>query len=703
MQISVTHEHGIAVLNMKGRLDALGAGVLRHHVAQASGAGGPLVLNFREVEYLSSLGVQSLVQAAQGPGVVLAALQPFVARVLEIARLLGQFRRSDTVEGAVKAALDWRAERESVAYAVFDGRTYAVTRLAGAEPGFLEHWASGEATLEELGFCFGTGGFGSTREQAASSMGPLVAAGAFAGVLGPEGLSDFVVSDRPAETVVFLVNATGFSGKPALLIELQGEDGIPLEGLARAAQQLAGGASPLGLVVHAEPGVLIVALVEQGRPPEGVGFRLQGRPAKLEYPFAVTIDNLIGVEPVDPGRSFSKARIWVYRPRAVRRGEEKRLRIDAPQGEPFREEWERMARRLYRDCARVVLEPLTGGYMAKTYRVSSYDRDGRRLLATVLKISTAELIRREQEAHRLYVERFILNNSTTLLGTEGEGEWAALRYNFLGASPAEGELRWLRTYYLERPVEEVLHVVRRLYTEILKPWYGQPRWEPVRLYAEHTPLRLFPRLIEQAEADFGFSAETETIPCPELGRPLLNPFRYLKYEYPRREQEARLWYRGITHGDLNWRNVLLDDRENLYVIDFSETRPRNIVADFARMETVLKFEATRLENEGDLARLLEWEQGLAAVESLEQLPENRYRGDDPSVAKAHAVIGLLHRYAGTVTLFETDVKPYWLAVLEWTYSVLCYDLAPIRRKYAAYSAGLLCERLLALADPCARM
>src|SRR6185369_14347376 len=103
--------------------------------------------------------------------------------------------------------------------------------------------------------------------------------------------------------------------------------------------------------------------------------------------------------------------------------------------------------------------------------------------------------------------------------------------------------------------------------------------------------------------------------------------------------------------------------------------------------------STRLEYEKDLQLLLEWEEGLVAVDSLDQTPENRYRGDDPAVAKAHAAIGLLRRCADTVTLFETDLEPYWLAVLEWTYSVSCYDLTPIRRKYAAYSAALICERL----------
>ena len=61
--------------------------------------------------------------------------------------------------------------------------------------------------------------------------------------------------------------------------------------------------------------------------------------------------------------------------------------------------------------------------------------------------------------------------------------------------------------------------------------------------------------------------------------------------------------------------------------------------------------------------------------------------------KAHAVICQLRKYADTVTLFETDIVPYWLAMLEWTFSVLSYDLPPLRRKLAAYSAAILCGRI----------
>ena len=119
----------------------------------------------------------------------------------------------------------------------------------------------------------------------------------------------------------------------------------------------------------------------------------------------------------------------------LRDGREKLLSLHVEDGStPMLDEWETITRRLYRDCRRVVLTPLHGGFMSNTFRVASYDADGRRLLPTVLKIGGVALTDREEVANRKYVQTFILNNSTTLLGGAAAGDWAGLRYNFVGVT-----------------------------------------------------------------------------------------------------------------------------------------------------------------------------------------------------------------------------------------------------------------------------
>jgi hypothetical protein len=57
---------------------------------------------------------------------------------------------------------------------------------------------------------------------------------------------------------------------------------------------------------------------------------------------------------------------------------------------------------------------------------------------------------------------------------------------------------------------------------------------------------------------------------------------------------------------LNLNNILLNEKDNICVIDFSETRPRNIACDFARLEPLLSIQMTRLNKADDLACLLEF-------------------------------------------------------------------------------------------------
>ncbi|MBN1948629.1 MAG: phosphotransferase, partial [Candidatus Cloacimonetes bacterium] len=320
---------------------------------------------------------------------------------------------------------------------------------------------------------------------------------------------------------------------------------------------------------------------------------------------------------------------------------------------------------------------------------------GRRLLPTVLKIAQKEITDRETEAYLRFVKPFILNNSTALMGSAAAGEWAGLSYSFVGINGPESRLSWFRDIYLENPVEASLPIFERVFREVLKPWYGQPKWEKVHLYRDHDPQRMFPDILATAHREMGIDADHATIHCHYLQEDLPNPLYFLKHVYPDRLREAKLWYTAVTHGDLNLQNILLDERENIYIIDFSETGHRNITADFARLEPIFKIELTRISSEQDVHDLLIFEKKLLETKSLQERPENAYPGDDPQVEKAYKFICKLREYANQVTIFEDDIKPYLLAMLEWTLPVICYvNVDAPGKKFALFSSALICRRLL---------
>jgi len=749
MDIGVSFEAGAPVLTLTGRFDGSAAAAFDERVASLEAGTSGCVIDMSGVVYLSSLGLRSLMSLEQrlktrGGGVVLAGLTPLVHKVLRIARLDTFLRIVPSTRDALETVRASAAAAPAVDLAFEDCRA-TVRRMPGAAS-VIEWWgpsstgAAGTRSTgvdaRDLGIAFGLGTPGDGVGRPGVEPAPFFSTPQFAAVIdaGAGGLTDFIVGDALQVVRIAVAAATGLAGAPAAIVELASERGCSLiEIVDRLCDHavaedvpVAIGFVALARTTGAQPGVYAAGIVfdplktgatlDPGRrleaAPAQLGLKSGRRAAGAAVTFEtapqfdavrdvraaapdVSIDTLGRMVGLDECAPVTEALVWLFVPGELRNGADRLLQVSVEGGGEWRPEWDAIVRRLYGDCRSVTLTALPGGFMSSTFKAVAYDHDGRRTLPGVVKIGPVELTRREQQANRDYVSRFILNNGTSVLGDARHGDWAGLRYNFLGVNGPDSRLAWLHDQYLQRTVPDVTALFERLLTRVLKPWYAQPKWEQVYLFQEHTPLRLFPALIETAGQVLGVSADDPEFDCPELGVRLPNPFRFLKYEYPRRAREPRLWYTALCHGDLNLRNVLVDERDNLYVIDFSETRPRNAVSDFARLEPVLKFEMTRVDTDADLAALVEFEEAITSVRALDEPPPFRYRGTDPLVARAHAVITLLRRCADRATLFERDIVPYWLAVLEWTYSVVCYRQVSLRQKrYAACSAALICRAIM---------
>jgi anti-sigma B factor antagonist len=101
---------GAVVLTMEGEFDLASAPTIREHLAAAR-AGGPsaVVLDMAEVTFLDSSALRELLRAeaalrTAGAPLILAALRPAVARLLELTRTTGLLTSAPTVEEALRRA-----------------------------------------------------------------------------------------------------------------------------------------------------------------------------------------------------------------------------------------------------------------------------------------------------------------------------------------------------------------------------------------------------------------------------------------------------------------------------------------------------------------------------------------------------------------------------------------------------------------------
>ena len=783
LEIRITFESSIPVFNLKGRFDGYGASLFDKETTKINDEINRWVIDFSDVDYLSSAGIRSLIKVEKSlrsreGGLILVGLSSDLTKVLELTGLLGQFCISDSLSEALKQVEETTiADKTSTQYLI-NNRDY-VLRWLSDQGCILDLWGSFDkvtrgdlsaenligTNLQELGYAFGIAGLGHSKNQAFEAIGEFVSGETFAGIIPADGhcLSDFLITDKPSDAEAYILSAIGFSGKPAGVLEVKSGSSFTLEDLIVDIFDLVTdekGESPslVGLIIMAEAdeivythfktqkdminneycedrfseekAVIIIGIAGDKTSLESSEYksishfieRIDRYPinrnrfflghgvilSELATPSIdvepddnirsiVRLDNLKGVAHFNPHSKIKNGEIWFYLPQSIRSADEKRLKIELEDGTELKDEWQIIVRRIYSETGRIVLSQLHGGFTSKTFRVTSYDKDGRRLLPTILKIGSIRNTENEVSAYHNFVKKFILNNSVTIMGTTYHSNWGGLRYNFVGINGPESKLTWLTDYYRKLPTERLIPLFDRIFTQILKPWYGQPKWEVMYPYEEHNPLSMFSEIFSAFEKEFGVSADKKTVYCQELGIELPNPYHFLKYEYPKRKKNSTLWYESVTHGDLNMQNILLDEIENIYVIDFSETKPRNIVSDFARLEPIFKIEMTHLENENDLKELLEFEAGLAEANSIGEKPLFKYKGSDPMVEKAYEMICRMRKYADIVTLFDNDIVPYLLAILEWTYPIVCYTgLGFLRKKLSVYSAGLICQKIIQL-------
>ena len=237
----------------------------------------------------------------------------------------------------------------------------------------------------------------------------------------------------------------------------------------------------------------------------------------------------------------------------------------------------------------------------------------------------------------------------------------------------------------------------KIFLKILKPWYGQPVREKIYPYEDHDPTKtFFPDIFEKAESVLGIDSRTASFRIDGSPEDFLNPYKFLKEEYPERRQESLDYYTCVCHGDLNMQNILLDHEMNVYLIDFSETRPRSVVSDFARLEAIFMIESYPMEDERDFLEVLDFLTGFYRnTSSLSGKPAREWTGKLPGIMHRNTSLALkMREYAGSAALEENTFIPYALALLEWVLPIVCYSSATEwQKRLSACVASFLCESL----------
>jgi anti-anti-sigma factor len=110
MKVTSNSQGNILILTPKGRIDHASAdafsAALSTYLANCKSGEKPLILDFSQIEYVSSIGLRALMLAArqvktQGGQITIAASTPMVREVFEVCRFNLVFPLFDSVDAAL--------------------------------------------------------------------------------------------------------------------------------------------------------------------------------------------------------------------------------------------------------------------------------------------------------------------------------------------------------------------------------------------------------------------------------------------------------------------------------------------------------------------------------------------------------------------------------------------------------------------------
>jgi protein-tyrosine phosphatase/nicotinamidase-related amidase/aminoglycoside phosphotransferase (APT) family kinase protein len=349
---------------------------------------------------------------------------------------------------------------------------------------------------------------------------------------------------------------------------------------------------------------------------------------------------------------------------------------------------------LYRDSSRVVLEPLSGGFSgALVFRAASQDSLGHRQAPSVVKLGPTPAIARERVAFER-VEEILGNNAPRVRGFVDLGDRAGIKYSY--AAMGQGKVRTFKSM-LEAgcPQEKVDAILREVFGEILGPLYAASRYERLSVLEHYgfSP-KWAPSVRGHVAALVGEAAALAPTLAFPGGYSAMNVCRFYE-EFLAREplQSGEFHYVSYVHGDLNAANILIDGRDNVWVIDYFHTAPGHVLQDLAKLENDLLYILTPLASESDLEGALRISRALRAVEDL-RAPLPALGGPLPSEALEGAWRTLATLRSIGSTLCREDRHPLQLdvALLRYAVHTLGFDeSSPLQKRWALATACGLAE------------
>jgi protein-tyrosine phosphatase len=356
----------------------------------------------------------------------------------------------------------------------------------------------------------------------------------------------------------------------------------------------------------------------------------------------------------------------------------------------------RLVRYLCRDSRKVSLKALAGGYSGNVVMsCKSEDIYGHRQVPHVIKIGEQGEIGKERTAFER-IESVMGNNAPQIAEFADYGGRGGLKYRY-AAMGGDIASTFKSIYCSGAPKEKIDDFLHTVFVDRLGRFYSAARREDSNLFEYYGIVPGYAeRMKQKIEKVLGAPADDEQLRLPS-GESFANPYHFYKNSLPEIYSRGRFSsYFSYVHGDLNGANIIIDQHENVWLIDFALTHFGQVLRDFVKLESDIMYIFTPVKNEEDLSEAVRLTDILLKPRELnEPLPDTEETGlKKRDMIKAFETIKLIRSYTAEYTKEDRNVLPRLIGQLWYSgRDLTLVESDRWQKLWALYTASKAAEKI----------
>ncbi len=350
---------------------------------------------------------------------------------------------------------------------------------------------------------------------------------------------------------------------------------------------------------------------------------------------------------------------------------------------------------LYSDSSSVTLDPLTGGYSgALVFRANSRDAMGHEHAPSVAKIGPRSAIGAERAAFER-VEPMLGNSAPRVMKFVDFSERAGIKYSY--AAMGRGKIRTFKSIYESgAPQERIDEILNEVFGIILEPLYAAAMYErlPLLEYYTFTP-GYADRARMKVEKIYGDRAKEPTIILPDGTEAMNVADFYTGYVADNVGKTGEFHYVSFVHGDMNTANILVDARDNLWIIDFFHTSRGHVLRDLLKLENDLLYILTPIDGEEDFEEAMLISHALTAMDDLRYpIPDELEGLKSEKFLRAWATMKTLKGIGAEFCREDRNPKQAHIGMLRYAMHAQSFlESSPLQKRWAMASSCLYAQRI----------